>query len=204
MIKKQIIGFVLILLAILSLSIFLLEKSDFDFKGYTFTIEMFYGIFGICIFCVFWAVGAFIKQKMELVYWSIFWGITSIIAGTLSLWEFILSINPTAESWAGLAQQCIYYLTGIPLSQIAVLLATLGWQISRDVKNKILSWFTLFCLTLTSIGILPFIIIPILLLFHEGGDRAGFLGILVNTLPLLITIPLLLSILKKTEKKLSS
>jgi hypothetical protein len=200
MVKKQIIGFVLTVLAISSLSIFLWYKSDFDLGGYTFTIEMFYCLVGICIFCVFWSIGAFIKQEKERAYWSIVWCITSIIVCSLSWWEFILSRNPTADSWSGLAQSCIYYLTGIPLSQIAVLLAVLGQRISSEVKNKTASRFMLLCLVFTSVGILPYILLPIFVFFSEGGTKFGLIGLSANIVPLLITIPLLLLILKKDRE----
>jgi hypothetical protein len=202
--RKQVIGFVLIALAILSLAIFLNEKNGFDTGGTAFPIDrialmvkMFFCLTGSGVFLVLLTVGAFVFRKQKLIYWCIAWGITSLIVGSLASWEFILSRNPTATGWGALGQACTYYLTSIPLSQIAVLLAMLGWRSSHELRDRMLSWFMLLCLFLTSIVILLLILYAISVCFSEGGATLGLLGILANIVPLCITVPLALSILKK-------
>jgi len=194
--RKQIIGSVLISLDILGLFILVREKGYYDSGVYGFSEEMFHCFVGIVVFLVSVVIGALIFRKRKLIYWSMTLCVTSITVGLLGLWALLLTMHPTEESWGAFAQSLIYCIIGILLSHTAVLLAVLAWSISRELRGKLLSWFKLFCLFFNSV-IVSLFILTATCYFVDGGV---FRGILFNTIPLCITIPLILFILKKKKQ----
>jgi len=194
--RKRIIGSVLISLGIIELFILVREKSYYDLGIYGFSEDMFHCIVGIVVFLVSVVIGALIFRKRKLIYWSVTLCVTSITTGLLGLWALLLTTHPTEESWGAFAQSLIYCTIGILLSHTAVLLSVLAWSISRELRRRLISCLTLFCLLFDSVIVCLFIL-NVTCYFVDGSI---FRGILFNTVPLCVTIPLILFILKKKRQ----
>jgi hypothetical protein len=207
--KKQIIGCILILFAILEMLAIEMQRSMYKCGVYGFTEEIFHFLTGVFVFLAVLAAGAVVFRGQKRGYWSISWGITSIIVGILALWTFILSENPTESEWGGLAQSTIYYAIGSLQGQTAVSLAVLALCTSRRLRSRFLLMFAFSCLFLSSVIMLIYIgrliLISISIGSISGTTFRGFLSLILcnlfNIVPLGVVVSLILFILKEKTLK---
>ena len=194
MIKKQLIGSVLMLLFISELIAFEINKSFseyFAYRVYGMTQEMLFFFIGLSIFLLVLAAGTLIWKKHLLLYSSICWVITSGILGLFGLWTLILTMNTSKDT-----QSAVYYIIGSFQSQTAVSLAVLALCVSHELKNRFFPAFVWLCLIFScAVTLLHLCCMN----FNPVWHRFLLYGFLIDTVPVSIIIALILFILK--EKK---
>jgi hypothetical protein len=204
MIKKQIIGSVLMLFFILELIAFEVHRSSYQHREYCvygITEEMFYFFIGVFIFLTVWVAGILIWRKKLLIYSSISWAVTSGILGTLALWAFVLMKDPTESEWGALAQSGTYYIIGSLQSQTAISLAVLALCASREVKSRFLSVFVWLCLVFGSTALLLYLGYIIPMIYEASAGHILLYAISINTVPIGAIVPLILFISKEKSKR---
>lgn len=198
MAKKQIIGSILIFFALLELFALEMHRSYYELHIYGFTEEMFYFFAGAFVFLMLLVIGTLILRKGKLIYWNVSWATTSVFVGILSLWVFILAKNPTESGWGALAQAGSYYIIGSLQNQTAVL----ALRTSHELRRKFLSIFTWFSLAFSSAILILYIGSMVSIFIHEKSIWGlPLYGFLLDTIPLSVTTPIILFVLKEKSVK---
>jgi hypothetical protein len=204
MIRKQIIGTVLTLIVLLGLFVLLAERSNSDNyyatpSGISAMEPVYYSI-GVAVFFITLVIGAIFFRDNKCLYWTASWSVTSMLVGILALWTVALYfLTPKQSEWAGMAQFSIYYLAGCIFNQSAVLLAVLAFCTLKQVKKKLLSVVCWFCLIFNSAIVVLYIAVGVVLCIILDPITGILFGILPNTLPLGVAVPLILLILKEEK-----
>jgi hypothetical protein len=203
LIKKQIIGSILILFAILELVAFEAHRNSYQIFAYYIydgiTAEMFLFLFGGAVFLIMFGAGFLIWRKNLLIYSSIVWAVIAGIVGTWSFWTLTLAVDEIYGGIQGRGPSIVYYIIGSFQSQTAVSLAVLALCASREAKSQFLSVFIRLCLIFSWAVILVYIGYMIFWYPHSAGQCMRIFHILFDTMPISAVIALMLFILK--EKK---
>lgn len=199
MLKKQIIGLILVLFIILELTAFEVHRSSYEIFAYSvygITAETFFSLIGSIVFLMMFAAGALIWRKKLLIYSSISWSLISGILGIIAFWTLSLAMDEIYDGIQGHAPSILYYVIGSLQSQTAISLAVLALCASRESKSQFLSVFTRFCLIFSWAVLLVYI--GYIIFCYPHSIRQCFC-ILFDTVPISVIIALMLFILK--EKK---
>jgi hypothetical protein len=202
LVKKQIIGLVLILIAILELVAFEAHRNSyqiFAYHIYGITAEIFLFLFGVAVFLIAFVAGVLIWRKKLLTCSSISWVVISGTVGILAFWTLTLAVDEIYSGIRGHDPSFIYYIIGSLQSQTAISLAVLALCASREIKKQLLSVFIRICLILSWAVLLVYIGYIIFWYPHPDRQYVRIFCIIFDIVPVTAIIALMLRILKDKE-----